>query len=57
MKGERRQIALSDILIVSPYNAQVSISPPHAESAHWHGRQVSGPGSSGRDLFDGDILA
>ena len=51
-------IAGSDVLVVAPYNAQVSRL---AERLAAHGRarrnggQVSGPGGAGRHLLDGDV--
>ena len=52
------QLTADDILVVAPYNAQVSRL---AERAGAHGRarrhrgQVPGPGGAGRHLLDGDV--
>ena len=56
--GKKNPIALDDILIIAPYNAQVfSIQARLPGGAGWDCRQVSGPGGACRDLLDGDVDA
>ena len=57
--GRRHPLTLNDILIVSPYNAQVFnlVGAAAQGGANRHGGQVSGAGSTGRGLLDGDIVA
>ena len=55
--GAVRRIGWNDILVVTPYNAQVRclrarLGPARADR---HGRQVPGPGGADRVLLDGDL--
>ena len=54
--GRARPVTLDDILIVAPYNAQVSaIARAPSGRARRDRRQVPGPGGAGRYLLDGDV--
>ncbi len=53
---ESKKLGLGDVLVVAPYNAQVSAieqALPRSESRD--GGQVPGPGGPNRDLFDGQL--
>jgi hypothetical protein len=54
-KGKERPIALNDIVIITPYKAQVfeiQQCLPGARVGRW---TIPGAGSADRDLFDGDF--
>ncbi len=53
--GQKHEVTLDDVLIVTPYNAQVAKLTAAAarRRAHRHRRQVPGPGSAGRHLLHG----
>ena len=56
-KGQSRPLRLDDILIVAPYNAQVSdLLNRLTECESRHSRQVSGSGSASSDLFANDFI-
>ena len=54
--GQEKAITFEDIVIITPYNAQVfEIQQRAAERPCRHGRQVSGPAGGHRNLFDGNV--
>ena len=57
-KGLSRPLQLEDVLIVAPYNAQVSDLWKRIPNARvGHGGQVSGPGGASSHLLFNDVLA
>ena len=55
--GVAHTLAAADVLLITPYNAQVRGPQRSAPGfPHRHGRQVSGPRGADLDLFDGDEL-
>ena len=60
--GQLAPISVEQIMVVTPYNAQIRAIQSAAAAAGLgappsrHGRQVPGPRSSGRHLLDGDLI-